>query len=214
MMKVAILTTMGQWFVPYAEELRKQIKNSFLFFAHEEISGSFDIVFILGYHRVIQEKYLKKHKHNIVVHESALPQGKGWAPMFWQILEGRNEIHFTMFEAGNGVDNGDIYIQKTLYLTGYELNNELREKQANFTSRMCLEFLNNYEKYKNPKKQNGTESFYPKRTPKDSQLDINKNLKEQFDLLRIANNEEYPAFFELDGHKYILKIEEVSNEDR
>ncbi len=72
---------------------------------------------------------------------------------------------------------------------------------------MCKEFINNYEKYKIPTPQNKEESFYPKRTPKDSELDINKTIKEQFNLLRIVNNDEYPAYFEIDGHRYILKIE-------
>jgi len=58
-----------------------------------------------------------------------------------------------------------------------------------------------------PTTQSGVESFYPKRTPKDSNLDINKTIKEQFNLLRIVNNEEFPAFFEIDGHRYALKIE-------
>ena len=36
---------------------------------------------------------------------------------------------------------------------------------------------------------------------------INKTIKEQFNLLRIVNNQEYPAFFEIDGRKYKLTIE-------
>lgn len=51
----------------------------------------------------------------------------------------------------------------------------------------------------------GKESFYPKRSPKDSELDINKSLNEQFNLLRIASNEDFPAFFYKDGKKFILK---------
>lgn len=47
----------------------------------------------------------------------------------------------------------------------------------------------------------GKESFYPKRSPKDSELDINKSLNEQFNLLRIASNEDFPAFFYKDGKK-------------
>lgn len=210
-MTVAILTSPDQWFITYAKKLQAKINNSGLFFNHKDIDDGFEIVLILSYHNIIQEKYLKKHKHNIVVHESALPKGKGWAPMFWQILEGKNEIPFTMFEASNEIDNGNIYMQKTLDLSGYELNEELREKQANFTIEMCLEFLKNYEKYQFPKKQKGKESFYLKRTPKDSELDINKSLKEQFNLLRIVNNEKYPAFFEIDGYKYKLKIEKMED---
>jgi len=206
-MKVAILTSPDQWFIPYAKKLQDIIDSSELFFNHEELNTPYDILFILSYHRLIAQNYLKKNKHNIVIHASALPKGKGWAPMFWQILEGKNEIPFTMFEASSGVDDGDIYMQKNLQLTGYELNSELRAKQANYIIDMCLEFINNYEQYKTPKKQSGDETFYKKRTAKDSKLNIDKSIKEQFNLLRIVDNKNYPAFFELDGNRYILKIE-------
>ena len=79
---------------------------------------------------------------------------------------------------------------------------------------MCLEFIDNYEQYKNPLKQQGDETFYKKRTAKDSKLDINKTINEQFNLLRIVDNENYPAFFYKDGKKYILKIEEECYENR
>ena len=213
-MKIGILTSPNQWFIPYAKQLSKQIKNSKLLFNHTKIEDGFDVLFILSYHKIIPENILQKNRHNIVIHASDLPKGKGWSPMFWQILEGKNEIPFTMFEASIGIDNGDIYMKKTLHLEGFELNEELRKKQANFTIKMCLEFLNNYEKYKIPKPQIGEESFYPKRTAQDSRLDIDKTIKEQFNLLRIVNNTEYPAFFEIDGHRYILKIEKADSEDR
>lgn len=213
-MKVAILTSPNQWFVPYAEKLNKQIKNSKLFLNHKDIDENYSILFILGYHKIIEQKYLDKNKHNIVVHESALPEGKGWAPMFWQILENKDKITFSMFEASKGVDDGDIYIQSEVLLSGYELNTELREKQAIHTMKMCLEFLNDYDKFKIPRKQNGKETFYKKRSAKDSELDIHKTINEQFNLLRIVNNEDYPAFFYKDDKKYILRIEEVNDENR
>ena len=37
-------------------------------------------------------------------------------------------------------------------------------------------------------------------------IDLNKNLKSQFNLLRICDNEKYPAFFNYKNKKYILKI--------
>ena len=208
-MKIAILTSPNQWFIPYAENLQQKLPSSKLFFDHNELNEIFDIVFILSYHKIIPMEQLKNNKHNIVIHASALPQGKGWAPMFWQILEGKNDIPFTMFEASDGVDDGDIYLQQTLHLTGYELHDELREKQADFIIGMCIHFIENYDRYKTPHKQTGTESFYPKRVSKDSKLDIEKSIKEQFNLLRIVSNNDYPAFFEIDGHRYILKIEKA-----
>ncbi|MEA2047513.1 MAG: formyltransferase family protein [Campylobacterota bacterium] len=213
-MKVLILTSPDQWFIPYAKQLQEKLSSSHLFYDHNEISEVYDIVFILSYHKIIPLEQLKANRHNIVIHASALPQGKGWAPMFWQVLEGTNDIPFTMFEASTGVDDGDIYMQKTLHLTGYELNDLLREKQANFIIDMCIGFIDKYDEYKLPHKQNGEESFYSKRNAKDSELDINKTIEEQFNVLRIASNEDYPAFFEIDGHKYIIKIEKVYNENR
>ena len=40
----------------------------------------------------------------------------------------------------------------------------------------------------------------------DSLLDFNKTITEQFNLLRVVDNDKYPAFFENQGEKYFLKI--------
>ena len=213
-MKIAILTSQNQWFVSYAEELKKQLTGAEIFFHHKDINISFDIVFILSYHTLIEKQFLRIHKYNLVIHESALPKGKGWAPMFWQILEGKDVIPFTMFEASEGIDNGPIYMQKFLHLKGDELNVELRKKQANMIIDMCIEFIRNINLYCVPIKQKGEESFYEKRTEKDSELDINKTIKEQFNLLRIVDNDNYPAFFSIGTKKYKITIEEMHNENR
>lgn len=208
-MKIAILTSPNQWFIPYAKKLNQLIKNSELFFNHIEILN-FDVVFILSYHKIIDRKFLKQNRHNIIIHASNLPQGKGWSPLFHQIIEGKNEITFSLFEADEKIDNGDIYLQKILKLNGLELYEELRKKQAQLTIDMCLDFLKLYPNMQ-AKRQQGQESFYPKRSPEDSELDINKSLKEQFNLLRIVNNEEFPAFFYKDGKKFIIKIYQESD---
>ena len=75
---------------------------------------------------------------------------------------------------------------------------------------MILNHLKNVEKYSLSKvpsyKQKGKESFYPKFKKEHNELDINKTIKEQFNVLRIVDNEKYPAFFKIDGQEYILKI--------
>jgi methionyl-tRNA formyltransferase len=55
-------------------------------------------------------------------------------------------------------------------------------------------------------KQEGESTFYRRRKPEDSELDINKTINEQFNLLRIVDNKRYPAFFIKNGVKYILNI--------
>ena len=38
---------------------------------------------------------------------------------------------------------------------------------------------------------------------------INKTIKEQFNLLRIVDNNYYPAFFEYNGYRYKIQINKV-----
>lgn len=207
-MKIAILTSPNQWFEKYAESLSEKLGKVSVFKSYEELNECFDILFILSYHQIIPANILKNNKHNIVIHASDLPSGKGWAPLFWQVLEGKQNITFSMFEAGAGVDDGDVFMKKTLSLLGSELNTELRRKQAELTIEMCVEFIEKYDSFLPPKKQCGDESFFPKRTSKDSELDVNKTIKEQFNLLRIVDNSEYPAFFYMHGKKYLIRIDE------
>lgn len=47
---------------------------------------SYDIAFLLSFSEIVSSNFLKLNKHNLVVHESALPQGKGWSPLSWEIL--------------------------------------------------------------------------------------------------------------------------------
>ena len=204
-MKFSVLTSPDQWFVPYAQTLSSTADIP-LYFRHEDIPEDTDVVFILSYHRLIAQEYLSRHRHNIVVHASDLPQGKGWAPVAWQILEGRNDIVFTLFEADAKADNGPWYLKKTVKFSGNELYDEIRDIQAQACVDMCLEFKQRCSEL-TPHDQTGEESFYRKRTAADSELDVNKSLSELFNQLRIADNENWPAFFIKDGRKYILRIE-------
>jgi len=210
--KVAVLTSKNSWFVPYAKQFIKILKkkriSAKLFFDHENISGEFKIVFILSYFKIIPKEFLLKHKHNLVVHESNLPKGKGWAPLFWQILEGKNEIPIVLIEAFERMDEGDVYIKDSILYEGHELHDEIREKQAKKTMDLCLRFIERYEMMK-PKKQIGKGTIYKKRTAFDSELNVNKTIKDQFNLLRIVNNEEFPAFFYHKGRRYIINIYEA-----
>jgi methionyl-tRNA formyltransferase len=210
-LKVLILIDESSWLNQYLPTLAVQIKENHpgcdlaIAHKHELIKEDFDFNFILSYSRIIPPEYLEKCQKNLVIHESALPKGKGMSPLTWQILEGKKEVPITLFEAHEQMDAGDIYLQKTMSFSGHELVHELRVVQAQYTMALVLEFLHKYPFEATP--QEGEESIYPRRTPVDSALDVDKSLREQFDLLRVCDNEKYPAFFELHGHKYTLKIE-------
>ena len=168
---------------------------------------SSDVVFYLSYSKIVPKKYLDMHQHNLVVHGSALPAGKGWSPLTWQILAGENDIPMTLFEADATLDSGQIYLQEWMHFEGHELIDEMRNVQAASTCHLCLQFIRDYAAVvRAAKKQVGEESFYPKRSTCDSQLCMEKTLADQFNLLRVVDNDKYPAYFNYLGHTYQLKI--------
>lgn len=116
----------------------------------------------------------------------------------------------SLIKAIEKVDAGDVYLVKKLKLNGNELYDEIRKKEASLMIKMILQFLKAYPS-KNCSKQKGKSIFFRKRTPMDSKLDINKSLKKLFPLLRIANNEDWPAFFYYKNKKYKIKIYKYDN---
>ena len=95
-------------------------------------------------------------------------------------------------------------------LDGSELNDEIRKIQAFKSLNLIKKFLNNSKIYK-PKRQIGTSTYNKLRTAKDSLIDVKKSIKDQFNLLRICDNERYPAYFIFKKKKYILKIYKNNN---
>ena len=208
--KIAIISDENSWINKYIEDF----VNTLLEMGHTVIhkfsfdkNKAYDMVFLLSYSQIVRKEFLELNKNNLVVHESDLPLGKGWSPLSWQILEGKNECTITLFEADEKVDAGQVYLKKVMCFTGNELVDELRQIQAAYTIDLCKSFVCDREKIiKNAYVQKGEGTYYPKRTPIDSQIDINKTIAEQFNLLRIVDNEKYPAFFFMNGEKYILNI--------
>lgn len=215
-LKVNIIIASKSWLMDSIDALQQNLEA----FGHEvevvtrpEELGRGDILFILSYWNLLSDEALSKHVHNLVVHESALPEGKGWSPLTWQVLEGKSNIPITLFEATNEVDAGDIYLRAQIYLEGHELIDGIRSLQAQATFDLCKEFVMQYPQIVSTKQaQSGEETYYPRRGTKDSRLDLELSLSDQFNLLRVVDNDSYPAFFEYNNNRYVLKIEKC-NED-
>lgn len=194
------------WIMPYASELISKLTKDGhivkIIHKHADVSEG-DILCLLACEKIF--KNLKLNRHNLVVHESDLPKGKGWSPVTWQVLEGKSEIPVTLLEAAKKIDAGSVYAKEYIKLKGTELLPEIKHRQGLATQKLILDFIRNFPKV-NGEQQIGEETFYPKRGIKDSELDILASIEEQFDLLRVCDNERYPAHFIHRGQKYILKI--------
>jgi len=208
---ITVLSDDSTWMMPWIGKLLAEwaVEGHPISWVHKptEVPKGY-FCFILSCSKIVTSNILSRNKHNLVVHASNLPKGKGMSPLSWQILEGKNKIEVTLFEAVEALDAGDIYIQDRIIFEGYELLDELRTALADSITKLCTQFVTDYpDILRNAHKQTGKESFYKTRKKENSKLDIDKSVRDQFQLLRIVDNEKYPAYFELNGHKYILKID-------
>jgi methionyl-tRNA formyltransferase len=211
-MKICIVVDNPRsWFVPFADELKKNLSrfgSVDLLSDSNQIPQSNDVAFLLSCEKKVIPEILRRSRSNIVVHASELPKGKGMSPLTWQILEGKNRIPLTLFEAVEAIDAGPVYIRACLDFQGNELLHEMQIAVGEKILEMCESFLNDWPDILTKGAiQIGEPSFYKKRTAEDSRLDPNLSLAEQFNLLRVVDNDRYPAFFAWNGRRYILKIE-------
>lgn len=208
---ISVVVDNPSWILPYAEQLVLQLTETgdtvHLCRTHAEVvTGA--VAFYLGCMQLTPPEVLAHNQRNLIVHESDLPQGRGFSPLTWQILEGRNDIPVCLLEAVEEADAGPIVYRETLHFKGHELIDELRSVLGRLTVELCLRYLcENSPPIGLP--QSGTPSHYSRRRPEDSRLDPERSLAEQFNLLRVVDNSRYPAFFELQGQRYKLSIEKI-----
>jgi UDP-2,4-diacetamido-2,4,6-trideoxy-beta-L-altropyranose hydrolase len=166
-----------------------------------------EVCFLIGCSKLLSPAQVAQSTHTLVVHESALPEGRGWSPMTWQVLQDRRQIVVTLLEVAAKVDAGRIHLQTTIELTGQELVAEWRELQARATEQLCTQWIATFpEAARGAREQSGPSSYYRRRQPDDSKLDPQRPLAEQFDLLRVVDNARYPAFFNYRGRRYRLLV--------
>lgn len=213
--KIVIVSDQSSWMRIYIDELAMRWRSAghSVLVADSPQYDEADIVIFLSYSRIVPAEILSRARSNVVVHGSALPDGRGWSPWSWQILKGQNRLTLTLFEATEGVDSGRIYAQQDVELEGHELINEWQAKQARVTQELCDRFVQEFpEILSSGREQSGSPTYYPRRRPKDSKLDANLPIADQFNLLRIVDNDRYPAYFEYLGHTYVLQVRKQPNQ--
>lgn len=165
-----------------------------------------DLLFLVSCLEIIPQEDRERYTHCLVLHGSDLPEGRGMSPIVWQVLEGRRALTLTLLEAEDEVDSGRVWRKEPIALTGYELYDEINALVFEAETKLMTWAVGNVSTVR-PRPQEGTPTVYPRRRPADSQLDPDATIREQFDLLRVSDPDRYPAFMELDGHRFTVRLE-------
>lgn len=210
-MKIYILTSKTNWINSHLDEIISKLKKNKMIikkiYDYNQIKKA-DLLLILGYHKIIPTKFLNIVNCPLVVHESNLPQGRGWSPLTWDIINNKNKVFFSLIKADEKVDSGSIFFQTAVKLKGNELYKEIRQIQLKQTIKLCKKFIDKYPKIINKsKKQIGKITYYRKRNSNDSYVSVKNKISDIFNLLRVSDYKKYPVHFIFKGRKFKIKIE-------
>lgn len=214
-MKVSILCTDPQH--PVVPRLRewanakwKQGHDVSLVFDKRDLADG-DILFLVSCSQVIGDHEREKFPAVLVLHASDLPRGRGWSPHIWSVLEGANQISVCLLDAADPVDSGAIRMKTQFELEGHELLPEINRKLFAAELELMSFAVDKPGSLASTPQTGDPGPYRQKRSPAHSRLDPVKTIAEQFDLLRVVDNERYPAFFDFRGMRYVLKIEKVEH---
>lgn len=176
-----------------------------------DLSGG-DVLFLISCNEIISKQDRNLYKKVLVIHASDLPEGRGWSPHVWQIIAGKEEIVLSLLEAEDRVDSGDIWKKVTVSIPKHAVFREIN--QLIFEAELALmDYALACFHTIEPRPQGVAilATSYPRRTPNDSRINPEQSIRSQFDLIRVCDPDRYPAFFELYGHKYIIRVEKSSD---
>jgi methionyl-tRNA formyltransferase len=144
----------------------------------------------------------------VFFHETPLPEGKGNSPIQWTVFNKRPNLTVTAFKATEGMDAGAILYQYNIPISSLDTL-EILDNKRNIGIKKCFEGI--LEELKQGfivlRTQTGQDSISAKRTPDDSELDPDEILLSLWDQIRVCDNNNFPAFFKLEGKKIILRYE-------
>lgn len=199
--------TLQRWMEKHSDGHKVQLARK-----KSELTGG-DLLFLISCSEIIRDVDRKRFKKVLVIHASDLPKGRGWSPHIWAIVNGATRITVSLLEAEDKVDSGDIWKKIDIQVPKHALFDEINELVFEAEYQLMTFAVENFQTII-PLSQNKNEepTYYPRRSPADSELDPEKSLREQFDLIRVCDPERFPAFFKLNGHTYKLTLEKMDNE--
>ena len=136
------------------------IKESIPVFTPEIIKGniqfinklkelSCDLFIVIAYGKILPKAILDIPKYKSWnAHASLLPRWRGAAPIQWSILEGDQFTGVGIMKMEEGLDTGDVLIEKQIKIANEENLKTLTKKLSDLSSELILKAISDIEKNK------------------------------------------------------------------
>lgn len=185
-------------------------KNQKLTHFHNEIKDvNPDLILVMGWYYMVPKPIRDIAKFGAWgIHASLLPKYAGGAPLVWAIINGEETTGVTLFKLSDGVDDGDIILQKSFKIEFSDTINEVYKKAIKASKQILLKALRNPEKITFTPQDKSSIEIYPQRNPDDGEIDLNARGIDIYNFIR-AQSSPYPGAFIRTKDGYKLVIEKV-----
>lgn len=166
--------------------------------------SQFQLIIPWSYRKII--KQAEQSGNVVIIHSSDLPEGRGWAPIYYAFKEEKPEYVISTIFAANEVDTGDIIVRARFRMDNDYTASFIRKLDEELSLVLIAKILEQWpDGSLTGIKQIGDGTYRNRRYSKDNEIDISNNLETLLPHLRGVENNN-PAFFFYNEVKYLIEI--------
>ena len=147
-----------------------------------------DVMVVAAYGQILPKSILEIPKLGCLnIHASLLPRWRGAAPIERAILEGDRETGISIMKMNEGLDTGDILLDKKCTISNHETAQTLHDTLSNIGANAILETLNMLPTLKARPQQNNEATYAEKVTKDEAQIDWHQSAEKISRVIRAFN---------------------------
>ena len=147
-----------------------------------------DVMVVAAYGQILPKALLEIPKLGCLnIHASLLPRWRGAAPIERAILEGDRETGISIMQMNEGLDTGDILLDKKCMISNRETAQTLHDTLSNIGANAILETLNIFPTLKARPQQNNNATYAEKVTKDEAQIDWHQSAEQISRVIRAFN---------------------------
>lgn len=167
-------------------------------------SHSADVAVVVAYGRILPETWLNAFPRGAInVHFSLLPLYRGAAPVNWAIANGERETGVTTMMMDEGLDTGDILLQRATDIGADENSIELMERLSSLGADLLIETLRDLDSITPKLQDHAAASLAPIMKKDDGRIDFSMTAADVNN--RVRGFQPFPtAFSHIDGKRLTI----------
>jgi len=147
-----------------------------------------DVMVVAAYGQILPNNTLQTPRFGCLnIHASLLPRWRGAAPIERAILAGDKETGISIMQMNEGLDTGDILLEKKCTISNHETAQTLHNTLSNIGAKAILETLNMLPTLKARPQQNNDATYAEKVTKDEAQIDWHQSAEQISRVIRAFN---------------------------